>query len=46
MLVSQRRMSVPMAVISSDVPQPARFEKKKNKAMLPYVRGATHGAAR
>jgi hypothetical protein len=25
-----------MAVISKDVPQPAWFEKKKNKAMLPF----------
>ena len=43
---SHRRISVPMAVISRDVPQPARLEKKKNKAWLLCVGGGTHEALR
>ena len=35
MPIIQSRNNVPTAVISKEVPQPARFEKKKNKAMLP-----------
>ena len=41
MFVSQRRNSVPSTVIKSEDAQPARFEKKKNKAMLPEAAPTT-----
>jgi hypothetical protein len=39
--MSQSRKSVPSAVISREVPQPARFEKKKNKCVLPETKAPT-----
>jgi hypothetical protein len=39
--VSQSRNRVPSAVMRSEVPQPVRFEKKKNKAQLPETEPTT-----